>query len=203
MHRREVMHDPNECKLLLKVKPKRNPRKLSSSETETDDDYNIHQSQNKGGTQEPSTGTTVPDKDPEQTNESETSQQIESNSTLPSRDTVINHEGTCCSTPRHRLHGRTMPGRPIERRSPARQQNNDEDNRLVHPGDVIMYLSGWAPNGDETWLRATIRPMTKKLRTRYLHYYNIINEKNEEKSFELKVGGAWKIMRDNEFVDIN
>ena len=56
-------------------------------------------SQNKGGTQEPSTGTTVPDKDPEQTNESETSQQIEPNSKLPSRDTVINHEGTCCSTP--------------------------------------------------------------------------------------------------------
>ena len=66
-----------------------------------------------------------------------------------------------------------------------------------------MYLSGWAPNGDETWLRATIRPMTRKLRTRYPHYYNIINEKNEEKSLELKVGGAWKIMRDNEFVDIN
>ena len=35
----------------------------------------------------------------------------------PRHGPVINHEGTCCSTPRPRLYGRTMPGRPFERRN--------------------------------------------------------------------------------------
>ena len=56
--------------------------------------------------------------------------------------------------------------------------------------------------GEEIWLRATVRTMTKKLQTKYPHYYNILNERGEEKSLELKVGGAWQVLRDNEFVEL-
>ena len=57
----------------------------------------------------------------------------------PSHGPVINHEGTCCSTPRPRLHGRTMQGRPFERRNPVQPQSREEDDHLVRLGDIINY----------------------------------------------------------------
>ena len=44
--------------------------------------------------------------------------------------------------------------------------------------------------------------MTLKLQRKYPTYYNILNERGEEKSLELKVGGAWQVLRDNEFVEL-
>ena len=42
--------------------------------------------------------------------------------------------------------------------------------------------------------------MTKKLQTRYPNFYNVIDETGAEKSVELIVGGAWKVLRNGEFV---
>ena len=189
MQKQNVNHNPKQCQLLLMVKPRKRIYKRISSESDTDDDnYDAQKDLMKE-----KTVSNV---------ETEIDHNDEQNVTPPRRGTVINHEGACCSTPRARLYGRAMPGRPIERRSPVEAPNIQQNNRLVHPGDVVKYLSGWAPDGEEIWLRATVRPMTKKLQTKYPHYYNILNERGEEKSLELKVGGAWQVLRDNEFVEL-
>ena len=42
--------------------------------------------------------------------------------------------------------------------------------------------------------------MTKKLQMRYPSYYNVINERGQEKSVELLRGGGWVLLRDGEFI---
>ena len=72
--------------------------------------------------------------------------------------------------------------------------------RVVQAGDVIKYFTGWLEDGEELWLRATVQPMTKKLQVKHPTYYNVLNERGEEKSVELLKGGDWGVLHDGEFI---
>ena len=123
------------------------------------------------------------------------------------RTTVIHHDGACCPDPqpRPRLGGRSLPGRAVDERH---RHVDDEEHpgsipgRKLHTGDVIKYFTGWLVDNEEQWLRATIQPMTKKDQRRYPNYYNILNEAGEEKSLKLIEGGAWKVLRGDQFITL-
>ena len=120
------------------------------------------------------------------------------------RQSVIQHEGQCCSSDRQRRVGRSAPGRQINRHQQVQGKPPPPGPlRLVEPGDVIQYFTGWIVNGQEEWLRATIRPMTAKAKKKHPDYYNVVNEKGEEKSIKLVRGGAWAVLRDDLFYMID
>ena len=120
------------------------------------------------------------------------------------RTTVIHHDGACCEDqePRPRLGGRSLPGRAIDERhnKVSTEHPSSIPGRLLHAGDVIKYFTGWLVDGEEQWLQATIQTMTKKDQRKYFNYFNILNEKGEEKSLKLIEGSSWKVLRGDEFV---
>ena len=120
------------------------------------------------------------------------------------RGTVIYHNSNCCPQPRQRLLARSLPGRRVNKRHPPVDPFPPKPpipRRVVQAGDVIKYFTGWLEDGEELWLRATIQPMTKKLQIKYPDYYNVLNERGEEKSVELLRGGDWSVLRDGKFTN--
>ena len=108
---------------------------------------------------------------------------------LPDRINVIRHDGSCCSTQssRTRLKGRSLPGRQIDQRHPNVDKNVHPlsiPGRLVHTGDMIIYFTGNTVDGEEQWIRATIKQMTIKMQLRYPTYYNVLNELGQELCLE-------------------
>ena len=78
--------------------------------------------------------------------------------------------------------------------------------RLAHTGDVIRYFTGFLLNDEEVWLQATVQNMYMTVQQRHPTYYNVVNERGEEKSLELLPGvDGWQILRGDswEFVDEN
>ena len=113
------------------------------------------------------------------------------------RNSVINHNRNCCDQPRERLNARSIPGRRIDQRYPPVDPFPPKPavpRRLVQAGDIIQYYTGQSTDGEEIWLRATVRPMTKKLQLKHPDYYNILDERGQEKSIELLRGGAWCVL---------
>ena len=192
MCKRNVYHDPNTCKDLNQLRPvfTRDDRSVDSDSES--DDYPLIKRERVYVNTDNDNAHNMNDNLEDNTEE----ENVPDNE-LNERDSVIQHEGECCQIPRDRLPGRSLPGRPIQR------TYLNESQRLVQPGDVIKYFTGYSDSGKENWLRATIRPMTKKMQLKHPTYYNVIDEKGKEKSLELVLGGEWKILRGNEFEYIN
>ena len=122
--------------------------------------------------------------------ESETLQESENE-----RESVIRHEGECCTHPRQRIPAKSLQGRPIRRYETVNPSRKTPFvDRVVKTGDVILYFTGSYLDGQEEWIRAIVQSMTKKLQLKYPEYYNIINEQGKKMSIKLRPGGCWRIL---------
>ena len=204
MQRKRTDHDAESCSHLNKIRPKQGLIGLSTSESESD--FEEANPIVKTPCLENETHQKVLNDTPEEGRDIDQLNSQESQTSTTSdedQDSVIRHNGNCCPEPRSRLSGTALPGRPIERRIGALQPPlHPPQRRLVQPGEILRYFTGYDQNGDEVWLRATVRPMTKKLQMKHPNYYNVTDEKGKDKSIELMVGGSWEVMRGDEFVQI-
>ena len=96
----------------------------------------------------------------------------------------MNHNRNCCDQTRERLNACSIPARRVDKRYPPVDPFPPKPavpRRLVQAGDIIQYYTGKIENGEKLWLRATVRPMTTKLQLKQPNYYNIIDERGQEK----------------------